>query len=374
MKKKILFITGTRADYGKIKPLINSIYKSKNFHVQILITGMHLLSKYGNTYTEIEEDFDVEIFKLRNIQKNDGMNQILSRSINQIDGMLKKIKPNLIFVHGDRIEALAGTICGAFNNYLVAHVEGGDVSGTIDESIRHAITKFAQIHFVTGVKQKRRLIQLGENTNNIYVLGLTEKNILLNKSLPSLKEVKKRYDIDYNDYAIMIFHPVTTEQEEIIKQTKIIINSLKSSKLNYIIIYPNNDLGSDKIFKIYKYNNNYKKFRFLPSMRFEHFLTLLKNSNFIIGNSSVGVLQSPIYNVPSINLGTRQKNRNSNKNIIHLRIEEKLITKHINKIKKNNKRFNNSSLSNRKYINYFKNILSSKKIWKTKVQKHFLDL
>ncbi len=374
MKKKILFITGTRADYGKIKPLINSIYKSKNFQVQILITGMHLLSKYGNTYTEIEDDFDVEIFKLKNIQKKDGMNEILSRSINQIGAILKKIKPNLIFVHGDRIEALAGTICGVFNNYLVAHVEGGDVSGTIDESIRHAITKFAQIHFVTGLKQKRRLIQLGENTDNIYVLGLTEKNILLDKALPSLKEVKTRYEINYSDYAIMIFHPVTTEQDEITKQTKIIINSIKSSKLNYIIIYPNNDLGSDKIFKIYEGCKNYKKFRFLPSMRFEYFLTLLKNSNFIIGNSSVGVLQSPIYNLPSINLGTRQNNRNDNKNIIHSKIEEKLITKYINSIKKIKNKSNNKSLSNTKYINYFKNILRSKKIWQTNVQKHFLDL
>ena len=218
---------------------------------------MHLLLIWKYLYRNWKM---IEIFKLKH-PKKDGMNEILSRSINQI-GTIFKIKPNLIFVHGDRIEALAGTICGVFNNYLVAHVEGGDVSGTIDESIRHAITKFAQIHFVTGLKQKRRLIQLGENTDNIYVLGLTEKNILLDKALPSLKEVKTRYEIDYSDYAIMIFHPVTTEQDEITKQTKIIINSIKSSKLNYVIIYPNNDLGSDKIFKIYEGYKNYKKFRF----------------------------------------------------------------------------------------------------------------
>lgn len=160
--KKLVFLTGTRADYGKIKSLIQEVEDLDGFEPYIFATGMHMLAKYGSTYKEILKDGYQNIYTYINQSGKESMDIILSNTILGFGNYIAELKPDAIVVHGDRLEALAGAIVGAFNNIKVFHIEGGEVSGTIDESIRHAITKFAHYHLVSNEKAKRRIMQLGE--------------------------------------------------------------------------------------------------------------------------------------------------------------------------------------------------------------------
>ena len=305
-KKKIIFLTGTRADYGKIKPLIMATKRNKKFQPIIIITGMHLIKKYGLTYKQIEKDFrDLKIYKIKNHYKENSMDAILSKSVKYFGKALKVINPNLIVIHGDRVEALAASIYCNLNNILISHIEGGEVSGTVDESIRHATTKLSHIHFVSNNKAKNILRRMGEIKKNIYVIGSPEVDIMISRSLPSQKEALKRYNINFKNYSIFLFHPVTTlKKEDIAEQCNILFNVLTKSLKNYVIIYPNNDTFSKIILNFIKKLKNFKNIKILPSVRFEFYLTLLKNANFIIGNSSSGIREAPVYGIQTINLGS----------------------------------------------------------------------
>ena len=373
-KKKVIFLTGTRADYGKLKPLITATKKNKKFQPIIIITGMHLIKKYGSTYKQIEKDFrDIKIYKIKNHSKEDSMDAILSRSVKYLGKVLKVINPNLIVIHGDRVETLAASIYCNLNNILISHIEGGEVSGTVDESIRHATTKLSHVHFVSNDKAKNILRRMGEIKKNIYVIGSPEVDIMIGKSLPSQEEVLNRYNINFKNYSIFLFHPVTTlKKKDIIKQCNILFNVLTKSKKNYVVIFPNNDTFSKIILNFIKKLNTFKNIKILPSLRFEFYLTLLKNSNFIIGNSSSGIREAPVYGVKTINLGERQKNRANNNSIINLKFEEKKILNVINnlgKIKNTKKFIFGQGGSAKKFIQ----VINRKIFWLTSRQKHFAE-
>ena len=184
--KKIVFLTGTRADYGKLKSYIKILEVSKNFEVSIFVTGMHLNQKFGFTINEITRNTNCEIFPFINHSLQDEMDQSLGKTIIGFSDYIKQIKPDMIIIHGDRIEALAGAIVGSLNNILVGHIEGGEISGTIDELLRHSISKLSHIHFVSNEGAKKRLIQMGEISKNIFVTGSPDLDIMLSDDLPNL--------------------------------------------------------------------------------------------------------------------------------------------------------------------------------------------
>lgn len=307
--KRIVFLTGTRADFGKLKSLISILYTNSNFEIYVFVTGMHMLSKYGSTHLEVDKSGFKNIFKFINQNEGDSMDKILVKTISGFSDYIKEISPNFIIVHGDRLEALAGAIVGSFNNILTGHVEGGEVSGTIDEIIRHSVSKLSQIHFVANEEAKRRLLQLGEREETIHVIGSPDIDIMNSNNLPTIEDVRTHYEFDFEKYAIILFHPVTTEISKLSEQVKHFVDQVIDSKLNYIVIYPNNDPGSNIILNEYKRFENNACFKVYPSMRFEYFLTLLNNSLFIIGNSSAGIREAPHYGIPSINIGSRQNGR-----------------------------------------------------------------
>ena len=373
MKNKIIFLTGTRADFGKMKSIILLLKKNKLFSIEIFVTGMHLIKRYGYTINEIKKLGINNIYTFNNQKTNDQMDVCLSKTIKGFSSLVKKRKPNLIIVHGDRLEALAGAIVGLFNNILVARIEGGEVSGTVDESIRHSISKLSHLHFVSNLSSKKRLIQLGEKKSKIFVIGSPEIDIMNSKNLPSINEVKKIYKIGFIKYSILIFHPVTTEYNQLSKQIRILIKALKLSGRQYVAISPNNDKGSKFIFNEYRKLKKNKNFLIFPSMRFEFFLTLLKNCEFIIGNSSAGVREAPYYGIPTINLGSRQNARFNSYSIKNIVFDEELIIKSINSLDKTNK------IKKQKYFGAgnsalrFRRIILKKNFWKTKIQKKFMD-
>jgi UDP-N-acetylglucosamine 2-epimerase (hydrolysing) len=318
--KNILFLTGTRADFGKIKPLIQEVEKAPEFQSSIFVTGMHLLARYGYTLDEIQKSGLKNLFTYINQIESGGnqMDLVLANTIQGLGFYVRECRPDLIVVHGDRVEALAGAIVGALNNILVAHVEGGELSGTIDELIRHAVSKLSHLHFVANEEAKMRLRQMGELPDAIFVIGSPDIDVMLSDRLPTLDEARKRYDLSFSDYCIFTYHPVTTELSSIRKNIQLNVKALKASGRNYLVIYPNNDPGADIILEEILILKNDPHFRVLPSLRFEFFLTILKHAQGIVGNSSAGIREAPVYGVPTINIGSRQMNRFQYKSIINV--------------------------------------------------------
>lgn len=210
-QKKILFLTGTRADFGKIKSLIQTLEIQQDFEVFVFVTGMHLQELYGYTLIEIERRNFKNVFTFENHTHETTMDLTLAKTIEGLSGYCKTINPDMIVVHGDRVETLAGAIVGSLNNILVAHIEGGEVSGTVDELIRHSVSKLSHVHFVSNVEAKKRLLQMGEIHESIFMIGSPDIDIMFSNQLPDLKKVKEYYNIDFEQYAIVMFHPVTTE-------------------------------------------------------------------------------------------------------------------------------------------------------------------
>ena len=308
-KKKILFVSGTRADFGKLKSLMMKVGGAEQFELFIFATGMHMMAKYGMTVHEIEKSGFNTIYKYINQNGHDSMDTVLAKTVLGLGDYVKELKPDMIIVHGDRVEAMAGAIVGSLNNILVGHVEGGEVSGTIDELIRHSVSKMAHIHFVCNEGAKQRLLQLGELESSIYVIGSPDLDIMLSDLLPSLGQVKEKYEIPFSNYAVLMYHPVTTSLESLSNDIRILVDAIIESENNYVVIFPNNDHGSDVILNEYRRFNGVSNIKLFPSIRFECFLTLLKYSDFIVGNSSAGVREAPFYGLPTIDIGSRQKGR-----------------------------------------------------------------
>lgn len=373
-KKKILFLTGTRADFGKIKSLISILEKQHEFEVFVFVTGMHLQQKYGYTLIEIERCNFKNVFTFENHTHETTMDLTLAKTIDGLSGYCKTINPDMIVVHGDRVETLAGGIVGSLNNILVAHIEGGEVSGTVDELIRHSVSKLSHIHFVSNKHAAKRLIQMGEIKESIFTIGSPDIDIMFSDQLPDLKTAKEYYKINFEEYAIVMFHPVTTEIKEMQHYAEAFVTSLLQDNHNFVVIFPNNDLGSQFIIDAYNKLKENPRFRVFPSLRFEYFLTLLKNSQFIIGNSSAGIREAPYYGIPIINIGTRQQNRAVHADIINTDYSEKgikeallIIDSHkVQNIKDDFGKGNSNEL--------FLECLQKDSIWQLNHQKQFRDL
>lgn len=331
---RVIFLTGTRADYGKLKPLMNACERDVTIENYIYATGMHLLKECGYTINEIKADGYKNIYTPAKYKSNNKMELELADTIIDFSKFICEISPDLIIVHGDRVEPLAGAIVGVMNNIKVAHIEGGEVTGTADEFIRHAITKLSNLHFVANKEAKFRLLQLGELEENIYVIGSPDIDIMVSDCLPDIKEIKHEYKIDFAQYAVFIYHPVTTSTR-LSYETEQVVRAVLESKYNYIVIMPNNDHGCDTVRLCLNELKGNKKFRMFASVPFEKFLVILKNSEFIIGNSSAGIREACVYGVPAIDIGTRQSGRynmNVIRNIQHCKEDAGEILQCINNI------------------------------------------
>lgn len=374
-KKKIVFLTGTRADFGKLKSLIKITQEHSSFDVQIFATGMHLDEKYGLTVHEIYKSGFNNIHTYKNHVGPEFMDRTLAKTIEGFSEYIKQQNPDLIVVHGDRVEALAGAIVGSLNNILVAHIEGGEISGTIDELIRHSVSKLSHLHLVSNEGAKKRLIQMGELNSSIFVIGSPDLDLMNPNTLPSLEDVKKYYDIHFDTYAILMYHPVTTEHQKSKKQSEILVNALLESGKNYVVIYPNNDLGTNDILKSYEVIENNPRFKIYPSLRFEYFLRLLKEADFIIGNSSAGVREAPYYKVPTIDVGSRQNNRSQAPSILNVSYKnEEILSAIKNSNSQKPEKIDISEFGDGNSDELFLHLLKSDTIWKVDCQKQFQDL
>lgn len=382
MPRKVMFITGTRADFGKIKPLIQVLDGHADFEVSIFVTGMHTLSRYGYTADEVYKIFGDNRLQSGFRRIHSYMNQIygepmdmaLANTIQGISRYMHECSPDMIVVHGDRIESLAGAIVGAMRMIRVAHVEGGEVSGTIDELIRHAVTKLSHLHFAANEEAKARLIQLGERRDSIFVTGSPDIDVMLSENLPSLNEVRKYYSIPFCEYSIVILHPVTTSHTETRSTVKAMMNAITQAEGNFIFIYPNNDEGCEHIFEAYEQVKAEKRYIFFPSLRFEYFLTLLKHAGVIIGNSSAGIREAPVYGVRTVNIASRQHNRFRHETIEDVDGDSQSILAAIRRVQTLQKGLPTYHFGHGESAAKFLNVLLEDDTWNISCQKHFVDV
>lgn len=307
--KKILFVTGTRADYGKLQPLAKAAQEAGN-HITFFITGMHMMKRYGETRLEVKKFSNADFFEFVNQKEGDSLELILSKTILGFSDFVHENKPDLVVIHGDRVEAMAASIVCAMRYIRSAHIEGGEISGTIDESIRNCNTKLCATHFVSNETAKKRVIGLGELEDRVFTIGSPELDTHALPSKVSIDEVKKHYNIPFNEYGIVIFHSVTSEVGDIGDQAMSLFDALIYSGRNFVVISPNNDPGTEKIFSVID-SLPQQQFKNIPTMRFHYFSELMKNASVIVGNSSVGVREAPFLGVPSLDIGTRQSNRST---------------------------------------------------------------
>ncbi len=369
--KKILFLTGTRADFGKIKSLITILDSHQEFEVFLFVTGMHLQKEYGYTLIEIERCQFNNVHTFENYTHETTMDLTLAKTIEGFSLYCKEVQPDLIVVHGDRLETLAGAIVGSLNNILVAHIEGGELSGTVDELIRHSVSKLSHIHFVSNDEAAKRLMQMGEMQSSIFTIGSPDIDIMFSNDLPSLEQAKEYYQIPFSNYAVVMFHPVTTEFNQMKRYADDFVNALLEDHHNYVVIYPNNDLGSQHIIDTYQKLKTNPRFRVFPSLRFEYFLTLLKNSQYIIGNSSAGIREAPYYGIPVINIGTRQQNRAVHADIVNVDYSKKSIANALLLIDTLNVHSSTSDFGLGNSAALFLSSLTSEIIWTINHQKQF---
>lgn len=303
----LLFVTGTRADYGKLEPLALAALDA-GYNVTFFVTGMHMMEKYGLTKTEVQRESRFKVVEFINQRDGDPQDIVLAKTVVGFSDFLKEHHADLVIIHGDRIEALACSLVCATNYVRSAHVEGGEVSGTIDEQFRHCNTKLSTYHLVSSEKARQRVIRLGEVPDMVHVIGSPELDIHGRPSGVTIDEVRRRYEIPFRDYGICVFHPVTSESTTMGAQATALFSALEASKRYFVVILPNNDPGSDAILEVIKQLPS-ARFRVLPSMRFTYFSELMRNASSIIGNSSMGVREAPFLGVPSLDVGTRQANR-----------------------------------------------------------------
>lgn len=315
MTRQILFVTGTRADFGKLEPLALAA-RDAGFAVGFFVTGMHMMDRYGRTKIEVHRMPGVAVAEFLNQREGDPQDMILAKTVVGFSDYIAEHRPDLVVVHGDRVEALACALVCATNYIRCAHVEGGEVSGTIDEVYRHCNTKLAHVHFVSSDAARARVMALGEAPESIHAIGSPELDKHGAPSGVTLAEVRARYAIPFDDYGIATLHPVTSEAAQMGAQAAAFFGALEASGKNFVVILPNNDPGSEAIFRVIDALPA-DRFRRIPSMRFAHFSELMKNAACILGNSSAGVREAPFLGIPSLDVGTRQTNRAASPSVHH---------------------------------------------------------
>ena len=374
-KRHIAFITGTRADFGKLKPLI-LIASQHGCRVSVIATGMHMQKRFGSTVKEVRLlPSEIEIIAFANQSDDDTMDRVVSNTISGVSDFLDSHRPDALVVHGDRPEALAGAITGALRNTPVIHIEGGELSGAIDGVIRHAVSKLSHIHLVANNDARSRLIQLGEQQDSIHVIGSPDIDIMLSPTLPDLATVKQRYDINFDSYVIAIFHPVTTDQSASKTAAKQFVDALLVSGKNFVVIHPNNDTGYEDILHEYaRFDQEPSRFRCFESLRFEYFLTLLRNATAIVGNSSAGIREAPFYGVPTIDVGARQRGRHENENIISVPAESAVILNALLQAEAMSHMPAQSTFGDGQSARHFAELIDTDVFFSTPIDKTFVDL
>ena len=335
MKKKIAVIASSRATYGYKKKLIGLIQKSPKLELQLIVTGMHLLKEYGLSIREIEADGYPVAAKVEMMVGGDTPSawaKSIGLEIQNLAQVFSMFQPDLVLVTGDRAEMFAAATTAAYMNIPVAHIQAGDVSGHIDGSARHAITKLSHIHFASCEDSAKRVECLGEEPWRIFDVGAPQLDAIIHDPKLSREQVEEKLKIDLdNPTALIIQHPVLAESDKAYWHMKETMSTLEKLALQSIIIYPNVDVGGMEVIRAIKEYEHLPFIHGYENLERQIFISLLKEAVVVIGNSSCGILEAPSFKLPAVNIGTRQRGRMQANNVINVDYNQKQIEEGIQK-------------------------------------------
>jgi UDP-N-acetylglucosamine 2-epimerase (non-hydrolysing)/GDP/UDP-N,N'-diacetylbacillosamine 2-epimerase (hydrolysing) len=333
--KKICAITERRAEYGIFQPVLGAIKKHPDLELFLIATGMHLSEDFGYTIKEIKEDgFKIDAKIPVPLDEDTGamMSESVGKCILGFTKVLKEIKPDILLVGFDLGAHLAGAIAGSYMNVPVAHIHGGDVSGSVDDSVRHAITKLAHIHFPATKQSGNRIIKMGEEPWRVHVVGAPGLDTILNEKLIEPKSIAKKFNIDLKKPIFLVVqHSVTTEIEQVENQMRETLEAIVEFRHQTVLIYPNADAGGRRIIKVIKKYEKYPFIKVFKNIPHKEYLSLMKIASVMIGNSSSGIIEAPSFHLPVINIGTRQRGRERSTNVIDVGYNKEEIKKAIKK-------------------------------------------
>ncbi len=337
--KKILFVSSSRADYGLLRNVILETKKNKKVKVFILVTGSHLSKQFGNTFREIEKDgLKKNIIKKSILKKNfyeKDISNYISQAIRSTSKILDKIKPEKIVILGDRYELLGCAIASMSYRIPIVHIHGGEITeGAIDDSIRHSISKLSHLHFPIHKDYRKRLIQLGESPKTIFNYGGLGAYSIKNTKFKSRLELENDLKIKLNKRIFLItFHPTTLEKNKSNYQVSNLLSAIKKFKNTIKIFTSSNFDHENKVIKekVLKFTKKNEDTFFYSSLGHLNYISLMKISTLVIGNSSSGVLETPSLGIPTVNIGNRQKGRIISDNIINSDYKKNDIIKKIKK-------------------------------------------
>lgn len=319
MKRKIVYISGTRADYGLMQSTLMEIDKRDDLELEIIATGMHMMDEFGHTVDLIERDGFIvhRVNELYHADSKGSMARFVGGCIQSLTKEIEVISPDIILLLGDRGEMLAGAVVGAYLSIAVAHLHGGDTSSTVDDLVRNAITKLAQIHLPATAKSAENIMKMGEDPARIYVVGAPGLDAILNDVPADPEYLAKKYGLDLNAPLLLVIqHPVTLEVEFAAEQMMETMQAILDLKYQTIIIYPNADAGGRKMIEVIQKFTHQPNIKAFKSIARRDYLGMMRIACAIIGNSSSAIIEAPSFVLPALNIGTRQRGRERGDNVI----------------------------------------------------------
>ncbi len=334
--KKIAVVTGTRAEYGILRPVLNAIVASPELELCLVVTGMHLSHEFGYTVKEIEGNgfkIATRVDMLPDSDTLEAMAESIGRGIIGMAQTWEKLKPFATLVLGDRVEPLAAAISSAYMNIPVAHIHGGDSPrGGLDEYARHAITKFSHIHFPATKKSAERIIKMGEDEWRVHMIGSPALDVILNEPLIPAEQIAERFGLDISQPLLLVVqHPVTTQVEKAADQMRETLEAIVGMAYPIILIYPNLDAGGRRMIEVIKEYTKYPFIKSFKSLPRPEYLSLMKAARVMLGNSSSGIVEAPSFALPFVNIGSRQEGRERGKNVIDVGHNKREIVKAVEK-------------------------------------------
>lgn len=341
--RKICVITANRADFSRLESVLSALQKRTDVRVSLIIMGSHLLPEKGATLSEIKRKGFHPDYLIHHTEADGDTPAAMTHSVGlaivELAKVLEKMKPDIAVVPVDRFESLAMGVTAALSNIHVAHIQGGEVTGTIDESIRHALTKLAHLHFVSTEQSRQRVIRMGESEDSVFLVGCPATDLLLAAPQWNRKHLHEKMqkflpgalNLSFEQpYILAIQHPVTTEFANASQQAETLVHTLERSGLPCVVLLPNIDAGGGQISAVLKKrvqaSKNMHLFAHLPT---ELFVNLLRYTAVMVGNSSSGIREACYFGTPVVNIGSRQRNRERGSNVIETPVDEEAILKAI---------------------------------------------
>lgn len=332
--RKVCYVTGTRADFGLMLSTLQQIHTATNLELMLAVTGMHLLEQYGSTVTEIKQQgFNICATVPVTLSGQDGSEMAFALA-DQISGFTQAWqanKPDIVLLLGDRGEMLAAAIAAVHLNIPVVHIHGGERSGTIDESIRHAVSKLAHYHFTATSDARRRLINMGEHEDKIFVTGAPGLDAILATPILDKEELLPKFGLNPEQaFQLVLFHPVVQQGDSLVGQIEALLDAVLGACNQPLVLMPNADSGSQKIVDViqrYAANSQLRTAVHIPRTEF---LSLMAHADVLIGNSSSGIIESASLGTPVVNVGNRQNQRERNANVTDVKANKTDIQAAIN--------------------------------------------